>query len=242
MGFGSPDHCHPRPASGALPRLVYLSMKNPARPLVRVSLLTVVGGIAFTGCQTTKSPALNQGASAAASSQSAADAISAARSQVGVTTAALRNLVDRPQDIPAQYKVALAQLSKLKSDSLKISDAAAAMRIKGDAYLADWARQVSTITDPVLRDAAFARRAEISARLQTLYKSYQTAKAAYAPYLASLADIQTVLGTDLSAKGLESVKPFVAKVSAEADPLRAALDQLSADYSAVSFALQPGGS
>ncbi|MCU0792058.1 MAG: DUF2959 family protein [Opitutaceae bacterium] len=220
-------------------------MKNPTTPLARsvlVSALCVLLGLAgLTGCQSTKSPALRQGASASGSIQTAADQIIKARAQVNVTTAALRNLVDRPQDIPAQYKTVLAELKKLRDDAASIAKSADAMRAKGDQYIADWAKQIAAISDPELRNAAFDRRAEVATRLQGIFKRYQEVKTAYSPFLDNLSDIQTALGTDLSAKGLDAVRPFVAKATANAEPLKAALDALAADFRAVGVSLQPGG-
>lgn len=198
----------------------------------------------MTGCQSTsasRSPALSTGVSTTASIQTAADTIATTRAQVGVSTAALRNLVDRPQDIPAQYKTALAEFAKLEKGVASAGTAVDKMRAQGDAYLASWAKQVAGITDPELRNAAFSRRGEVSAKLQRLFTSYQTVKTTYAPYIAHLGDIQKVLGTDLSAAGLETVKPFVARVSENAAPLSEALSKLEADFRAAGAALQPGG-
>lgn len=217
------------------------TMANVIRPAFVSSLLVLAGAFALSGCQTTKSPALKQGASASGSIQTAADNVTKARAQVNVTTAALRNLVDRPQDIPAQYQTVLSELKKLRADAAGISKSADDMRTKGDQYLADWAKQIAAIGDPALRDAAFERRAEVSARLQEIFKEYQSVKAAYAPFLDNLSDIQTVLGTDLSARGLEAVKPFVAKATANAEPLKTALDELAKDFTAAGVSLLPGG-
>ena len=212
------------------------------RPLLVASALGLATAFAFTGCQTKpKSTALNQGASASGSIQSAADTIGRARAQVNVTTAALRNLVERPQDIPAQYQTVLNEVKKLRADATQIVKSADDMRAKGDQYLADWAKQIAAIGDADLRNAAFERRAEVATRLQGIFQQYQSVKSAYAPFLDNLTDIQTALSTDLSAKGLEAIRPFVTKATANAEPLKAALDKLATDFRAVGLSLQPGG-
>lgn len=216
-------------------------MKFPVRPPLLAVLLALAGGGAFTACQSAKGPALNQGWSASESIQSAADAIQSARAQVNVVTAALRNLVDRPQDVPAQYRTALDQFARLKADAAAVSAAADAMRAEGDRYLADWGKQIAALGGADLRNAAFERRAEVSSRLQEIFRSYQTVKAAYVPFQTSLAEIQAVLGADLSAKGLANAKPFVARATEEAEPLKAALDRLAGEFRAVGVSLQPGG-
>lgn len=212
---------------------------SPLRPA-----LALFAALLFAGCQSQavkQSPALNQGAGAAESIQASADLVNGARGQVNRTTAALRNLVDRPQDIPAQYKVVLDEISRLKADAAKISASADRMRTDGDRYLAEWARQIATIQNPALRDTAFERRGEVAEKLQTIFRSYQDVKSAYTPYLSGLEEIQTALGADLSAKGLAAIRPFVAKVSADREPLNNALAKLAADFTAAGLSLQPGG-
>ncbi len=213
-------------------------MTSSARSFVLVSALAVAG-LGLVGCQSTQSPALQQASTASLSIDGAADALIVARSQIAATTAALRNLVDRPQDTAAQYKVVQAELAKLKENTAKIAAAADAVRAKGDAYLADWAKQVAVIPNADLREAALTRRGEVSAQLQTIFKSYQDVKAAYGPLETDLANIRAALGSDLSASGIDAVRPFVAQATNHAEPVKAALLKLAGEFRAVSTALQP---
>ena len=213
-------------------------MKHPRILLSLLSLFVAIGGLS-TGCQSRKSPALAQGTSASESIQSAAETIVAARVQVKYAVAALRNLTERPGDAVARYKVVEKQLVALEDSAAKIAKAADAMRTKGDAYLADWARQISVIGDPELRTAAFGRRAEVAAKLQNIFRSYQKVQADFVPFRASLADIQRTLGSDLSPKGLEAVTPFVEKAANAAEPLKASLDKLAEEFRAAGVTLRP---
>ena len=164
-----------------------------------------------------------------------------ARRQVNRALAGLRNLTERPGDIPAQYKVAEAQIAELDASAAKITAAADSMREKSDLYLSEWARQIAAIGDPALRDAAFTRRAEVATKLQEIFRSYQRVKADFVPFQASLSDIRRVLGSDLSAKGLEATRPFVTKATAASEPLKASLDKLAEEFRVVGLSLQPGG-
>jgi Protein of unknown function (DUF2959). len=212
------------------------------RLLTFVSAAVLSAGVLTSGCQSQKnSPALIKGTSASSSVQGAADTIVAAREQIDVALAALRNLTGNPADIPAQYQVVQQQLEALAKSSDKIEAAADAMRAKGDAYIADWARQIAAIGDAELRDVAFGRRAEVASKLQEIFKSYQRVKADFVPFEKNLADIQRSLGSDLSQKGLEVVKPYVEKAAAAAEPLKASLDKLADEFRAVGLSLQPGG-
>lgn len=215
-------------------------MTSFARSLVLISGL-VIAGLGLCGCQSKPSPALKKGVNASVAIASAADTIDEVRAQLSSTTAALRNLVDRPQETAAQYKVVLAEFAKLRDKTARIATAAENVRVKNDAYLADWARQVSLIQNADLRSAALNRRGEVSAKLQALYKTYQDTMAAYAPYEQDLANIRAALGSDLSAAGLVAVRPYVAQASNHAEPVKAALLKLAGEFRAVAASLQPGG-
>lgn len=218
---------------------------QPRAPMLlpRFSVLTVsvllAGIVASSGCQSRKAPALSRGTNTSESVGSAAETILAARGQVNVALAALRNLTGRPGDIPRQFKVAQEKIEDLAKSSAKITAAADAMRTKGDAYLADWAKQIAVIGDAELRTAAFDRRAEVAGRLQEIFRSYQRVKSDFEPFQLNLADIQRALGTDLSPKGLEAVKPFVAKAEASALPLKESLGKLADEFRAVGLSLEP---
>jgi hypothetical protein len=199
-------------------------------------------GVLSTGCQSSavkQSPALKQGADTATAISKSVDLLASARTQITRTTAALRNLTDRPGDTTAQYKVALDEIAKMNADAATISASVATIRAQGDTYLAEWSRKIAAITNPELRDASFVRRGEVAAQLQAMYKSYQEVRAAYTPFLTGIGEIQTVLGTDLSPKGLAAASPFVAKVSADALPLNAALGKLADNFSTVGNSMQP---
>lgn len=213
-------------------------MKN-SRSVIVVSALAL-GGFLLTGCQSsTKSPALNQGASATASIDTAAGAITAAQKQIDVALASLTSLVQAPQDVPAQYKTVTAEFQKLLDGEAKVTAATAKMREQRDKYLAEWGRQIAAISDPALRDAAFIRRGEVAAKLQGITTSFQQVQASYQPFRKHLVDIKSVLGSDLSAAGLEAVKPFVAKATADAVPLKEALGKLAADFNTISASMKP---
>ena len=215
-------------------------MKN-SRSLLAVSVLAL-GGLLLTGCQTNQqSAALNQGASATASIDNAAGAITAAQKQIDVALASLTSLVQTPQDAPAQYKTVTAEFQKLLDGEAKVTAATAKMREQRDKYLAEWGRQIAAISDPALRDAAFIRRGEVAAKLQGITTSFQQVQASYQPFRKHLVDIKSVLGSDLSAAGLDAVKPFLTKATADAVPLKEALGKLAADFNTISASLKPAG-
>jgi hypothetical protein len=214
-------------------------MKHRLPSALLVASALLLGGLALVGCQSNSdSPALKRGATAAGSIQTAADTILAARAQINTTLAALRNLTERPGDIPAQYATVREQLAALRASSAKITAAADTMRSKGDAYLADWARQVAAIGDETLRSTALDRRADTAAKLQEIYMGFQKAKGDFSTLETSLRDIERALGADLSAKGIEVVRPFVQKATEAAEPVKATLAELASDFRDVGLTLQ----
>jgi hypothetical protein len=216
-------------------------MKHTKSSLIARAAIFLAMIAAVAGCQSKPQPAsLTRGANAAQAIETAASTIQTGRAQINTTLAALRNLTERPADIPAQYAVVREQFAALRTTAAQISSLADEMRVKNDAYLAEWGRQVATISDPDLRQAGFDRRAETAARLKEIFSGFQTVKADYAVFQKHLADIQTALGADLSTAGLNAIKPFVTKATLAAEPLKASLDELTADFRAAGLALQPG--
>lgn len=193
----------------------------------------------LSGCNSTKSTALNQGSVTGQTITEAADQIVAARLQVGRTTAALRNLVDRTNNVPVQYKTVTEQMAKLKADAAHVAATAESMRLKGDQYLTEWSKQLAVIQNKDLQSAGFERRGEVSSELQEIFKSYQTAKAAYLVFQADLNDIERALSSDLSEKGLAVVKPYVDKATNDAIPLGATLTELEQKFRKVGLTLKP---
>ncbi len=218
---------------------------NTSLRIVLTSSLLLGAGLGFTGCQSRtagvgKSPALTKASDTSESIRSASDNVQQMRLQMDSTLAALRDLTERPGDIRGQFEEVRREFAALETTSAKVTNSANKMQNQGDAYLRDWGREVATIQNPELRGASFERRDEVAERLERISRNYQEVRSEYAPFRASVMDVITALSVDLSQRGLETARPFVARANDRAEPVKNSLDRLSGDFREVGVSLRPG--
>lgn len=196
------------------------------------ALLALVAGCATHG--------YDKGAAAASTLQEAANRVARGQEQLDITLAALKNLTEAPAaDLRPQFKRFSQALSKLQSVDKDVTAQRQKMNQKGDAYFKVWDQELAKITNEDIRTRSGERRNEVTARFKKIEGSYENAKTNFAPVISDLQDIQRALATDLTASGVQAVKPAVARVSREAEPLRQAMSTLSDDFRALGLSLAP---
>ena len=90
-----------------------------------------------------------------------------------------------------------------------------------------------------LKQRSTDRMNEVTAKLKDVDASYEGVKNSFKPFTSDIKDIQTYLGTDLTAGGLNTIKDIVSKTKVDAVPLRDSIKQLQASFSGLSTALSP---
>lgn len=80
-----------------------------------------------------------------------------------------------------------------------------AMRKNTDAYVAEWQKEVSKITDEDLRKMSQDRAAAAKADFEKIRAAAAAAREAYDPYMQGLKDVQNYLTNDLTASGVQSI-------------------------------------
>ena len=121
--------------------------------------------------------------------------------------------------------VTAAKRSKVKGDQLVRNDT---------AFLTDWEKQLTTITNADIRSSSEARRTEVSKQFDAANNRYVEAQDALRSLIDYLQDIRRSLSTDLTANGIEAVKPLVSNANTTASKVKAALEQANTDLSALS--------
>ena len=200
-----------------------------------LSLIVLVVGLA--GCV---SKSYDKGADTSAALQACGDSV--AKTSTGITDVlgALNSLTYNPSgDLRTQFDAFTAATRKLNDATAKLNQTVTTMQVKSSAYLENWSNQLATIQSGNIRSRSAARRDEVSAKLATVGTSYQSVKSNIAPFTSDVRDIQTYLGTDLTAAGLGAIKDVVAKTKVDAVPLRDSVKKLQADFNDLSTALSP---
>jgi chromosome segregation ATPase len=212
-------------------------MKTNQLKFIATNLALVASLGIFAGCV---SHSYDKGAATSAALQSSADKVNDVSAKVNDTLAALNNLTFKSQgDLRDQFDAFSSSLKKLDATRTDLSEQISEVQTKSQAYLAGWSDQMTNIQSEELRQRSSQRKDEVTAKLKTVEDSYQGVQNSFKPFTQDLTDIQTYLGTDLTAGGVASIKDVVAKTKTDAVPLRDSIKQLQVSFSDLSTALSP---
>ena len=198
--------------------------------------LAALAGI-LAGCV---SKSYDKGAATSAALQASANQTADLSTRVTDTLGALNNLVFKPQgDLRDQYDQFTSAVKNLQTAADNLNAKVADMRAKAGAYFSNWSNQLSVIQSAQIRSISAQQRENISAKLKSVEDGYQGVKTSRQPFLSDMTDIQTALGTDLTANGVSAVKNVVAQTKLDAVPLRDAIKKLQANFNDLGAALSP---
>jgi hypothetical protein len=212
-------------------------MKNSQIKIIAINLALTALLAAVAGCV---SKSYDKGAATATALQTSADAVSQTSTKVNDVLATLNNLTFKSQgDLRDQYDAFVSASKNLDKSTDNLNSKVVLMRDAATAYGESWSNQLAMIQNPDLRTRSAGRMDEVTAKLKDVEASYEGVKNSFKPFTSDLKDIQTYLGTDLTAGGLATIKDIVSKTKVDAVPLRDSIKQLQASFSNLSAALSP---
>jgi hypothetical protein len=189
---------------------------------------------AVAGCQTSN---YETGNATAGVLKASAGRLETAKGRVDSTLAALNDLVNNPANLPAQYAKYSDAVAGLQSSAKDVAAEIADMRAKSTAYFQAWDQQAALIQNADIKTRSMARKKEVLDRFTKVKLSYTQVSDAYHPFMSDLQDIQTALGTDLTAGGIAAIKTAAQKANQDAIPLKKAGDDMSEDLQDLSAAM-----
>jgi len=212
-------------------------MKTYKMKLITTNLTLAAALTVLAGCA---SHTYDKGTATSTALQSAAAATTDTSTRVTDVLGALNNLTFKSAgDLRKQYDAFVTTTKKLDKSIETLGAKAASMRDAAAAYSQNWSNQLAAITSEELRARSTERMNEVTAKLKEMDASYGNVKNSLSPFMTDLKDIQTYLGTDLTAGGLATIKDVVAKTKVDAVPLRDSIKQLQASFSSLGTALSP---
>jgi hypothetical protein len=157
-----------------------------------------------------------------------------ARTQTDQTLVKLDALVATTAgDLAPPYKAYTEAVAKLDADLRAVFGRLDDMKAKGTAYFEAWEKQIAGVTTPEVRELADKRKADLVAKYATLQDAMTKAKDEFGPFITSLKDIQTYLGLDLTANGLQGVGPLVTKAKDAGAKVKENIDTVVKDCETV---------
>lgn len=192
--------------------------------------LTLLAGCASTGYK--------KADQASTSLQQAAQGLDDSLIPLDAALVALADLVNNPgPDITPQFQKYSSAVSALETQANVTKGHAAAMQEEGIAYFRNWNDELARIQNDNIRKRSLDRKIVVAAQFEEARANYVQTTAEFDPFLADLKDIRTVLATDLTTGGLNSVNSVVRKSNSNGVPLRESLVSLSNEFKRLGAAL-----
>jgi chromosome segregation ATPase len=188
----------------------------------------------MAGC---KSSNYEQGAAAGAGLQESADKMGQGNAKIDAALAALNDLVNKPGDLPTQFKTYSTAVSDLESTAKDVQSKVASMRGKGDAYFTAWDQQTAQIQNEDIKNRSAARKEEMMKRFSDIKTNYTQASETFKPFMQDLKDIQTALATDLTPGGVSAIKGAADKANKDAVPVKDSLNKLVGQFKDLGVAM-----
>ena len=212
-------------------------MKTSKTKIISINLVLAAALAIVAGCV---SKSYDKGAATATALQASADAVAQTSTSVNGVLAALNNLTFKSQgDLRDQYDAFVTASKNLDNANDNLESKVIGMRNAAAVYSESWSNQVTMIQSAELRQRSTDRMNEVTTKLKDVDTSYEGVKNSFKPFTSDVKDIQTYLGTDLTAAGLNTIKDIVSKTKVDAVPLRDSIKQLQASFSNLSTALSP---
>jgi hypothetical protein len=143
-------------------------------------------------------------------------------------TQALKALMASPGDnLKSSYSAFSNSVKVVEGRASNVRKMAEEMKARGNEYFKSWEAGSDS-------GMSKERHAELASAYGGIKDQMQSAKDAFAPYLASLKDIQKLLGLDLTAQGLAGAQPLAAKAEADAAEVKSRIKAVTEQVNSVS--------
>jgi hypothetical protein len=202
-----------------------------------LAVTTVALAAGLTGCTTT---GYQQADKTGASMAQFRQEITAAKLAVDDTVKSLGQVAvaadTNPRPAFEQFSKSLANLESTAAAAKK---RAADMNAAGQAYFANWEKELANLNNPEIKAMATQQRAKLQATFDSIKKVAEPLKAQFDPWLSDLRDLRQYLSNDLTISGVDAAKPLFAKAQAEGFEVQKSMDALVAELNSVAATLTP---
>jgi hypothetical protein len=203
-----------------------------------VAVATVALAAGLSGCGTTSG--YQQADKTGASIAQFRKEIAAAKLAVDDTVKTLGQVAvaadTNPRPAFEQFSKSLANL---EATAAKVKARSADMKAAGQAYFANWEKELANLKNPEIKALATQQRAKLQATFDSIQKVSAPLKAQFDPWLSDLKDLHQYLSNDLSISGVDAAKPIFTKTQAEGFEVQKSMDALVAELNSVAATLTP---
>jgi chromosome segregation ATPase len=196
------------------------------------ALLLAVSLVA-TGCSSGGKGQAAEGKKAIEGFQSVRAALAKAQTQVDQNLVSLNQLASGGGDMSKTYATYSKEVDELDKAGKDAAKRAEGMRKNLDAYIQKWQAEVGQMQDPTIKASVTERQNAVKANFDKVRKAGQEARAAYAPFLATLTEIRKALSIDMSSAALPGLKPAFENANKQGATLKQKLAAMDAELEAM---------
>jgi len=213
-------------------------MKTKYVQIVSFAAMIASGAVLMTGCGTTSG--YKQADKTGAGATEFREEITNGKKAIDNTMTALSQVAATANQNPREsFEQFSKSLSHLESVAEKARKRGAEMKAQGQAYFAQWEKQMTEVNNPEIRNLAMQRKAKLQETFDSIKKYTEPLKAQFDPWLSDLKDLRTYLSNDLTVTGVDAAKSLFAKTQAEGMEVQKSMNALVAELNTIAAALTP---
>lgn len=211
-------------------------MKTNYRLINRVLALLAIAGI-LTGCATTRQ---EKSARTASTMGELRKLLATGAEQTGKLQDAAENLAKvKTDDLRQAYERFAMEAKQLRAVAAETRNVNTSMSKKAHDYFANWEKEVAEIGNGDLKEMSRERQFLVQQEYGEISSTMRELDMSYTAYETDLADIEKFLGNDLTRVGSDFAKPYLNKLSAKADLVKAATRKAEAAVAHLEDVLKP---
>lgn len=181
---------------------------------------------AFCSCASTKGH--ERADNLATSMEQLETALAKAKTDLAATRTALSAVDEKASvDPKPSYDQLVASVKALNTSTARVTDTAAKIKERGNAYLTNWERRSDAISDEDIKAADTKRREKLAGALKEVVESVAAVDKEVGPLVALLADLRTALDNDLTPAGIDAMEGPMGRASKAAGRAIDAIDDAS---------------
>jgi hypothetical protein len=213
-------------------------MKSKYVQILSLAATIVAGTALMTGCGTTAG--YKQADKTGAGATEFREEITNGKKAIDDTMTALGQVAATANKNPREaFQQFSKSLANLESAAEKARKRGAEMKEQGQAYFAQWEKQMNDVKNPEIRNLAMQRKAKLQETFDSIKKYTEPLKAQFDPWLSDLKDLRTYLSNDLTVTGVDAAKSLFAKTQAEGMEVQKSMNALVAELNTIAAALTP---
>lgn len=164
------------------------------------------------------------------------------RGQIDKTLASLDSLVHAPpSSLEKAYKQYASDVDTLKKQSNTLEKNASQLQKERENWLSKWQASQGDLRNEELRNVSQERRTALASRFNDLRESFQEAEGAFRSFIANLDDVKTVVGNDLTPRGIDAISrtAVVENANTNGAEVNRILDQAIEQFDSIADILAP---